>query len=66
MKIGKRLQRILEVLDDFGVLDRCVFVSRAGMSEERIVTDMNQLRGQKEDSGYLSIILVRGKREEGA
>ncbi len=64
MKIGKRLQRILEVLEDFGALDRCVFVSRAGMGEQRIVRDMHELRGQKEDTGYLSIILVRGQGAE--
>jgi precorrin-2/cobalt-factor-2 C20-methyltransferase len=64
MKIGKRLQRILEVLEEFGALNRCVFISRAGMGEQRIVRDMHELLGQKEDTGYLSIILVRGKREE--
>jgi len=64
MKIGKRLERILDLLDDSEALDRSVFVSRAGMNEQRIVKDVRNIRGEKEDAGYLSVILVRGKSEE--
>lgn len=63
MKIGKRLESILDLLDDSGALDRGVFVSRAGMNGQRIVKDLRSLRGEKEDAGYLSVILVRGKGE---
>lgn len=64
MKIGKRLQRILDEMESVGVLDRAVFVSRAGMEEERIVKDLGDLRSDKEDAGYLSVILVHGKGED--
>jgi len=63
MKIGKRLHRILDVLETAGALERSVFVSRAGMAQQRIVEDLRTLRGEQEDTGYLSIILVRGKGE---
>ncbi|MCA1961965.1 MAG: precorrin-2 C(20)-methyltransferase [Desulfomonile sp.] len=63
MKIGKRLDRILDVLETAGALERSVFISRAGMDRQRIVEDLRTLRGQQEDTGYLSIILVRGKGE---
>jgi precorrin-2 methylase len=59
MKIGKRLQKILEVLDSFDALDRGVFVSRAGMEGQRVVTDLRELLGEEEDRGYLSIMLIR-------
>lgn len=64
MKIGKRLGRILDLLEDADLLEGSVFVSRAGMDRERIVKDLSLLRGEKEDTGYLSIILARGKGEK--
>jgi precorrin-2/cobalt-factor-2 C20-methyltransferase len=65
MKIGKRLGRILELLEECGALDRSVFVSRAGMDNERIVRDLRSLKAESIEAGYLSIILVRGDAEEG-
>lgn len=64
MKIGKRLDRILEILESTGAIGRSVFVSRAGLPQQRIVTDLNLLRGEDADRGYLSVILIRG--QEGA
>jgi len=64
MKIGKRLQRILELLDSLNALDRGVFISRAGMEGERVVTNLRELQGEQEDRGYLSIMLIRGKGEK--
>jgi precorrin-2/cobalt-factor-2 C20-methyltransferase len=64
MKIGKRLGGILDLLEYYGAGGRAVFVSRVGMEDERIVHDLKTLRGQNAETGYLSIILVRGKSEE--
>lgn len=58
MKVGKRLQPILEILDRKGLLDAAVFVSRAGQEKESVVTDLRGLIGAEERTGYLSIILV--------
>lgn len=64
MKIGKRLGRILDVLESTGALGRSVFVSHVGMPEQRIEKDLSRLRGAEDEAGYLSIILVKGKGEE--
>jgi precorrin-2/cobalt-factor-2 C20-methyltransferase len=64
MKVGRRLGRILDLLEYAGAMGRSVFVSYAGMENERIVTDLAELRGEEPEAGYLSIILVRGKAEE--
>lgn len=66
MKIGKRLGRILDTLDGYGVLDSGVFVSRAGMDNQRIVKNLRDLKGEADDTGYLSIILVRGTEVQGS
>ncbi len=57
MKIGKRLGAIVDLLAGKGLLERCVLVSRAGMAEQRIETDLSGLADTPE-VGYLSIILV--------
>jgi precorrin-2/cobalt-factor-2 C20-methyltransferase len=61
MKIGKRLNQILDLLEEVGVIENGVFVSHAGMDTERIETDLHSLRGENAEAGYLSIILIRGK-----
>jgi len=63
MKIGKRLERILDLLESCGATERGVFVSRAGMDSQRVVTNLRDLYGEKEDTGYLSIVLVHSKGE---
>jgi len=63
MKIGKRLDRVLEVLDSEGAIGRSVFVSHVGLDNQKIVKDLNTLRGGDADRGYLSVILVRSRDE---
>lgn len=66
MKIGRRLRRILGLLENVGAIQRAVFVSRAGMKGERVEKDLRQLAGDAgEGTGNLSIILVRGKGADG-
>jgi precorrin-2/cobalt-factor-2 C20-methyltransferase len=61
MKIGKRLNQILDLLEEAGAMENGVFVSHAGMDAQRIESDLRSLRGQDAEAGYLSIILIRGK-----
>ncbi len=61
MKIGKRLDRILDVLENEGAIGRSVFVSHVGLDNQKIVQDLNTLRGGDADRGYLSVILVRSR-----
>jgi len=58
MKIGRRLPDILNILEEAGLIDRSVFVSHAGMSNQRVETDLRALRNAGDKAGYLSIILV--------
>jgi precorrin-2/cobalt-factor-2 C20-methyltransferase len=64
MKIGRRLDAVLEVLALTGDLKRSVLVSRAGMENQRIETDLKALRGRNSPVGYLSIILVAADEQE--
>jgi precorrin-2 methylase len=66
MKIGKRLGKILDLLEEKKLLEQAVFVSRAGQPEQRLETDLRKLRAEGPEAGYLSIILVhagKGKFE---
>jgi precorrin-2/cobalt-factor-2 C20-methyltransferase len=58
MKIGRRLERVLDALEARGLLDQAVFVSHAGMAQQRVETDVRRLRGLPEEAGYLSIMIV--------
>jgi precorrin-2/cobalt-factor-2 C20-methyltransferase len=58
MKVGKRLQGILALLDKTGLLGEAVFVANAGMKNERVETDLRKLFNENPETGYLSTILV--------
>jgi len=59
MKVGKRLKGVLDVLDEFDVMGSAVYVANAGMVNQRTETDLEKLRGENDEAGYLSTILVR-------
>lgn len=62
MKIGKRLQAVLDLLEKAGVIDGAVFVSRAGQKDQHIETDLKKLKNADHKAGYMSIILVHGHK----
>jgi precorrin-2/cobalt-factor-2 C20-methyltransferase len=64
MKIGQRLDRVLDELERRNLLDRAVFVAHAGRAEQRVETDVRRLRGLKPAAGYLSILIVQADSEE--
>lgn len=64
MKIGRRLPEVLDMLEELGLTQDATFVARAGLDRQRVETDVTRLRGEEQQSGYLSIMLVRcGRRE---
>ncbi|MBI5583431.1 MAG: precorrin-2 C(20)-methyltransferase [Deltaproteobacteria bacterium] len=64
MKVGKRLEKILDLLQARDLIDQAVFVARAGQPAQRLETDLRKLREEGPEAGYLSIILVHaGKRK---
>lgn len=64
MKIGKRLQELIKLLEESGLLSSGVFVSRAGMEDQKIETDLGNLKGNNPETGYLSIMLLHGGRRK--
>lgn len=62
MKVGRRLQRVLDVLESRRLLGQTVLVSRAGMTQQYVETDLRRLRGQADDVGYLSTLIVDAGR----
>lgn len=66
LKVRPLLDQIIDLLDRRGLLGHAAFVEKTGTPEERVVRDLNRLRGSS--VGYLSLILVRnpGRRRTGA
>ncbi|MBI5563191.1 MAG: precorrin-2 C(20)-methyltransferase [Deltaproteobacteria bacterium] len=60
MKVNRAIDRITALLEEVGVADRAVFVSRAGWPGEQVVTDISELKGATLD--YFSLIIVRKGR----
>ncbi len=58
MKIGKRLRDILVLLQEAGLLEQAVLVSRAGLEGQRVDLDLRRLKPEEPEAGYLSVILV--------
>lgn len=64
MKIGRRLQSVLELLERLELLDRTVFVSRAGMPNQQVETDLRRLLGAPLRAGYLSLMIIQARSPE--
>lgn len=62
MKIGRRLQTIVRLLDELGLLEQSVLAARVGLDEERIERDLRPFLNKESDAGYLAIILVNANR----
>lgn len=58
MKVGRRLASLLDLIDKAGLLDRAVYVSRAGLGGQQVATDLRKLRQDQVEADYLSILLV--------
>ncbi len=58
MKVGRRLAAVVDVIEKAGLLDRAVYVSRAGLEGQEVETDLRKLRQDRTEADYLSILLV--------
>ncbi len=58
MKIGRQLDAIIELLEELQLVERAVFVARAGFPEQVIETDLRRLRGAPAEQGHLAVILI--------
>lgn len=64
MKIGPEMPRIVRLLEEKGLLDRAVYVSRATMAEERIVRDLRRVETERGDC--FAMVVVAKKERSGA
>lgn len=63
MKIGSEMPRVIEALERAGIADKAVYVSKATMSEERIVRDVRDVRDEHGDC--FAMIVVAKKERSG-
>jgi precorrin-2/cobalt-factor-2 C20-methyltransferase len=57
MKVHRVFGKVIEILDDMHLASKAVYVSRAGMEDEKIVRDIKALK--EEDMDYFSMVIVR-------
>lgn len=57
MKVAKKLDEVIELLEEMQLIDNSVFASYIGFDNEFITRDLSSLRGS--GKGYLSVIIVR-------
>lgn len=62
MKVHKVFDSIRKTLGDMGILDRAMYISRAGMIDERIFNDLNAVKA--EDLDYFSMMIVKAGRRQ--
>lgn len=61
MKLGPEMPHIISVLEQEGLLDRAVFVSRATMRDQRIVRDLREVRAEHGDC-FAMVVIARKER----
>lgn len=57
MKVGAKLNKVVRLLKELGMIDKAVLISRVGHKDEKVVRNLSLLRDKK--AGYLSVILVK-------
>ena len=59
MKVFRRMDRILALLEELDLVDRAVLIERCGMEDQRIYTDVREAAGR--ELHYFTTLLVRKK-----
>lgn len=57
MKVHKVFGNVVKLLEKLRVVEKAVYISRAGMSDERVFRDIREVR--EEDLNYFSILVVK-------
>ncbi|MCL2457400.1 MAG: precorrin-2 C(20)-methyltransferase [Desulfobulbus sp.] len=60
MKVHRRLDALIDLLDELGLTGCAVLIERSGMEDERIYTDIREARGRK--LHYFSTMVIRKKK----
>jgi precorrin-2/cobalt-factor-2 C20-methyltransferase len=57
LKVHRVFRKVVSILDEMQLTGKAVYVSRAGMTDERIVRDVAALK--EADLDYFSVLIVR-------
>jgi len=57
LKVNTAFDRILDVLEEMKLVDRCTYIRRCTTKDEKIVKDIRKLK--RRDLDYLSLLIVR-------
>ena len=60
MKVHRRLDALIDLLEELGLVDQAVLTERSGLPGERVYTDVRAARGL--ELHYFSTMVVRKKR----
>ena len=57
MKVGSKLDKVISLLEELGLLKHAVLISRVGHKDEKIIYNLASLQDKR--IGYLSVIMVK-------
>jgi precorrin-2/cobalt-factor-2 C20-methyltransferase len=57
IKMNKVFDRLLGILEELKLVEKCVYVRRCTTQDEEIIRDISKLKGEKVD--YFSLLIVR-------
>ncbi len=57
MKVAKKLDKVIALLEDMGLAESSVFASHVGLEDAYVTSDISKLKGS--GKGYMSIIIVK-------
>ncbi|MBI5286638.1 MAG: precorrin-2 C(20)-methyltransferase, partial [Deltaproteobacteria bacterium] len=57
MKVHRVMDKVVAILEELGLKDKAVFVSKAGWPEEMVVRDLEGLKDKKLD--YFSMVIIK-------
>ncbi|NCO82988.1 MAG: precorrin-2 C(20)-methyltransferase [Nitrospirae bacterium CG_4_10_14_3_um_filter_44_29] len=60
MKVNKVFEQIMQTLAEMNLMDSAIYISRAGMEDEKIFKNIRDAK--KEDLNYFSMIIVKKER----
>ena len=60
MKVHKRIDHLVDLIEELGLTESAVLIERSGMPEERVFTDIRQARGCA--LHYFSTMIIRKKK----
>lgn len=60
MKVHRRIDALLDLLEELGLVDCAVLTERSGLPDERVYTDVRRARGRK--LHYFSTMVIRKKK----